>query len=123
MIHQTVVVGPLQCNCVLLGCEKTKEAVLIDPGDEAEKILKAVSASGLTVKYLLHTHAHFDHVAGTAGVHAALKAPPCVHKDDEMLYNNLPMQGQMFGMRIGPAPAVEKFLEDEEILTFGEHRL
>lgn len=123
MIHKTAVVGPLQCNCVLLGCEKTKEAVLIDPGDEPGKIIRLVEEQGLKVKYLLHTHAHFDHVGGTAGVKAKLGAIPCLHKDDEMIYNNLPMQGRMFGMELEAAPPIEKFLEDEEILLFGEHKL
>lgn len=123
MIHKTIVVGPLQCNCVLLGCEKTREAVLIDPGDEPRKIVQLVRDLGLNVKYLLHTHAHFDHIGGTKGVKKEMESTVCLHKEDELIYNNLPMQGQMFGMQFESAPAIEKFLEDEEILSFGEHRL
>ena len=58
MIQKSLVVGAFQCNCTLLACEKTKEAVLIDPGDEPEKILALIAAQGIKVKYLLHTHAH-----------------------------------------------------------------
>lgn len=123
MIHKTAVVGPLQCNCVLLACEKTKEAVLIDPGDEAQKIIRLVEAEGVKVKYLLHTHAHFDHIAATEDLKKTWDIPPVLHRDDEQIYNNLVMQGRMFGMQFRPAPPIEKFIEDEEILTFGEHKL
>ena len=123
MIRKTISVGPLQCNCTLLACEKTKEAVLIDPGDEAEKILRLVEEHGVKVKYLLHTHAHFDHIGATGALHAKLGAPPCLHAHDQQIYDNLPLQGQMFGMKFAPAPKVEKLLVDEEELMFGEHRL
>jgi hydroxyacylglutathione hydrolase len=123
VIHQTIVVGPLQCNCVLLGCEKTKEAVLIDPGDEGPRIVEEVQKNGLTVKYVLHTHAHFDHIAGTADVKASLNPTLCLHKDDLQLYENLPMQGQFFGMKFGAAPEIDKFVQDEEEVIFGEHKL
>lgn len=120
MKHEIIVVGPLQCNCSILSCEKTLEAVIIDPGDEAQKIVKYVQAQNLKVKYVIHTHAHFDHFAGTAGVKAAIDATLCLHKADELLYQNLPMQGQMFGMHFDPAPPIEKFIENEETIAFGE---
>ncbi len=123
MIHKTLVVGPLQCNCILLGCEKTKEAVLIDPGDEPDRIQAWVEEAGLKVKYLLHTHAHFDHIGATSGLYSQWRVPPCLHAADEAIYNQLPMQGKMFGMEFAPAPAVEKRLSDEEILTFGDYKL
>lgn len=124
MLYRKLVVGPLQCNCTILACEKTREAVVIDPGDEADKILAQLAQDNLTVKYLLHTHAHFDHIGGTGGVKAkAAAAQICLHQDDQMIYDNLPMQGKMFGMNFEKAPPVEKFLEDGERLTFGECRL
>jgi len=123
LIHQTAVVGPLQCNCVLLACSKTLEAVLIDPGEEASKILALVAAQGVKVKYLLHTHAHFDHIGATGAVRAELAAQVCLHQADDELYRNLPLQGRLFGMQFGPAPAVEKYLEHEEELVFGEQKL
>jgi hydroxyacylglutathione hydrolase len=123
MIQEQLVVGPLQCNCMILICEKTREAVVIDPGDEAPRILKTLEDLKVNVRYLLHTHAHFDHIGATAGLKATLSAPSCLHRSDELIYNNLPMQGKMFGMEFLPAPPVEKFLEDEEILSFGENQL
>ena len=121
MIHQTLVVGPFQCNCVILGCERTKEGVLIDPGDSGDKILDEVKRLGLDIKYILHTHAHLDHIGATATVRAAINAPTCLHAGDELLYQNLPMQGQMFGLRTGQTPPLEKKLEDLEELKFGDY--
>jgi hydroxyacylglutathione hydrolase len=122
MLVKKIVVGPLQCNCMILGCEKTREAIVVDPGDEHARILAEIEPLGLNVKYLLHTHAHFDHVGATRQMHAKLGAKPCLHRDDEPLYNNLPMQGRLFGLSLEAAPKVEKFLEDDEILSFGEYR-
>lgn len=123
MIQELIVVGPLQCNCMILGCEKTKEAIVVDPGDEGNKIVKRIEELGLTVKFILHTHAHFDHIGGTAALKSKFAAPTCLHEGDELIYNNLPMQGKMFGMHFDEAPPLEKRLEDEEILTFGTHQV
>lgn len=122
VIHKTVVVGPLQCNCAILICPKTLEAIVIDPGDEPEKIIRNLDP-GVKVKYLLHTHAHFDHIGGTEGVKLATHATVCLHQADEMIYKNLPTQGRMFGMNFSEAPAVEKFIQDNEELRFGEQKL
>jgi hydroxyacylglutathione hydrolase len=122
VIHKTVVVGPLQCNCAVLVCPKTLEAVVIDPGDEPEKIIRNLDP-GIRVKYLLHTHAHFDHIGGTEGVKAVTQGVVCLHQEDEMIYKNLPMQGRMFGMTFSEAPAIEKYIVDNEELNFGEQTL
>ncbi|MBM4317827.1 MAG: MBL fold metallo-hydrolase [Deltaproteobacteria bacterium] len=122
VIHKTVVVGPLQCNCAILICPKTLEAVIIDPGDEPEKIIRNLD-SGVKVKYLLHTHAHFDHIGGTEGVKTATHGTVCLHRDDETIYKNLPMQGRMFGMTFSEAPPIEKYITDNEELIFGAHKL
>lgn len=123
MIFEQLVVGPLQCNCSILACEKTREAVVIDPGDEPGRIVQVLQKHQLNLKYILHTHAHFDHIAATAGVKKELNGQVCLHKADEFIYKMLPEQGRLFGFRFGEAPPVEKFLEDEERIDFGEHRL
>ncbi len=123
LIRKNLTVGPLQCNCVILACEETREAIVIDPGDEPSKIIQALEKDQLKVKYLLHTHAHFDHIGGTKGVKEKVQGTICLHKDDEMIYNMLPMQGQMFGMRMDSPHPVEHFLEDEERIQFGKHSL
>jgi hydroxyacylglutathione hydrolase len=120
MIYRELVVGPLQCNCAILACDRTKEAILIDPGDEGERIAREVKALGLDVKFIFHTHAHFDHIGASGDVKAKFGAPLCLHKDDEMIYNNLPQQGRMFGMQFDAAPPIDRFITDEERITFGD---
>ena len=122
VIHKTIVVGPLQCNCAILICSKTLEAIVIDPGDEPEKIVRNLDP-GVKVKYLLHTHAHFDHIGGTESMKIATQGLVCLHAADEMIYKNLPMQGRMFGMTFSEAPPIEKFIIDNEELIFGDQKL
>jgi glyoxylase-like metal-dependent hydrolase (beta-lactamase superfamily II) len=134
MLNKTIVVGPFQCNCRLLACPKTGEAVLIDSGDEAQKILQALegmqtpSGVPIQVKYLLHTHAHLDHIGGTRKVREALAIagqPPkiALHRDDEEIYKNLRMQGQLFGLEYDDPLPVEHFLRDNEELKIGTLKL
>lgn len=111
---ETLVVGPFQCNCRILSDPKTKEAVIIDPGDEASAILDYVSRQGLTIKALLHTHGHLDHVLATAEIKAATQAPIYLHKGDEPLYANLKKQCELFGLDAGEGPVpVDHYLEHE----------
>ncbi len=123
MIYEQLVVGPLQCNCAILACEKTKEAVIIDPGDEGPRIVSAIRARGLTPKYVLHTHAHFDHVGGSKLLKETFSVPLCLHKADEIIYQNLPLQGRMFGIPLEAGAPIDRFLEDEEEIVFGIHKL
>jgi glyoxylase-like metal-dependent hydrolase (beta-lactamase superfamily II) len=146
LISKTIVVGPFQCNCRLLICPKTGDALIVDPGDEAEKILselqKAERELGkpIRVKFLLHTHAHLDHIGATRWVHEKLQkqpdqkpdpesgqknAPPLIalHSEDLELYQNLVMQGQLFGMHYEAPLPVMHSLQDQEDLRVGEMRL
>ena len=82
MIVKTLVVGALATNCYIVGCEKTKQAAVIDPGDEADRILAAVREAGLTVTHVLLTHAHFDHIGAADEVVKASGAPLALHPDD-----------------------------------------
>ncbi|HZE98011.1 MAG TPA: MBL fold metallo-hydrolase [Planctomycetota bacterium] len=121
MIHQAVAVGPLQCNCHILVDEASKEAVIIDPGDDADEILRRVK--GYKVLALLHTHCHFDHMTGTRKVAEATGAEILIHKSDKEYYDSLAGQYRMFGM---PRPVddplpVKRFLKDGEQIEFGKH--
>jgi hydroxyacylglutathione hydrolase len=110
----TLVVGPFQCNCSILVCERTKEAIVIDAGDELERIVAACQKAGVTLKYSVHTHAHLDHIGAVKGLKAAMPATKiCLHKDDNQLYEALPMQGQMFGFQYDVPPPVDHFMQDE----------
>lgn len=114
-------VGMLQCNCSIIACSETKEALIVDPGGDAPKILDYLKEHGLTARYLLHTHAHFDHVGATREVKAATGAQILLHPGDRFLYDNVQMQGQMFGMKLEPTVPVDQNLEDEMQVAFGKH--
>jgi glyoxylase-like metal-dependent hydrolase (beta-lactamase superfamily II) len=116
-------VGAFQCNCTILADEETKEAVVIDPGDEPRRILERVKRYDLKVRYLLHTHAHLDHIMGTKRVKEETSAEIRLHPDDDWLYQNLAMQCGMFGWNAEEPSPVDKHLHDGEVLAFGSHRL
>jgi glyoxylase-like metal-dependent hydrolase (beta-lactamase superfamily II) len=116
---ETFPVGPLQCNCSVVACNETKEAAVIDPGGDVEKILALLKEKDFQVKYLLHTHAHFDHILGSRQLKEATGAKICLHKKDELLYQNLQKQCSMFGFSAtDPLPA-DHFLQDEEQIKIG----
>ncbi|MEZ4393238.1 MAG: MBL fold metallo-hydrolase [Polyangiales bacterium] len=119
MFIETFPVPPLGCNCVILGDEVAKEAIVIDPGGDAKGILRRLRERGITVKSIVHTHTHIDHVGATAEVQRETSAPARIHEGDLFLYDMLEVQGQMLGMR-GPARAeLDSFLRDDETLAAG----
>jgi glyoxylase-like metal-dependent hydrolase (beta-lactamase superfamily II) len=98
MIHEILPVGPLQCNCSVIGDESTREAMVIDPGDEIEDILALVRKHNLTVKQIVITHAHIDHVGGAMKLRAATGAPILLNQNDYGLLKMLDMQAKWVGM-------------------------
>jgi hydroxyacylglutathione hydrolase len=131
MLERTLVVGPFQCNCRLLACPRTGEAALVDPGDEADRLLREVerlrtpSGAAIRVKHLLHTHGHLDHIGAARGVAQGLAERPriALHRGDEPLYLQLRMQGQLFGLKYEDPLPVDHFLEDAEELRIGDLKL
>jgi hydroxyacylglutathione hydrolase len=125
LIRRTFPVGPLGCNCSIVACPETHQALVVDPGDDAPEILAALARDGLTAVMLLHTHAHFDHVMGTAEVAAATRAEVLLHRDDRWLYDHTAMQIEMFGVRRHdrrpwqPPPPPTRELDGGEVLPFG----
>jgi hydroxyacylglutathione hydrolase len=120
---RTLAVGPLQCNCSILADESTREAVVIDPGDEPERILGALDAINLRPVALLHTHAHFDHIGGTREVKEATGAAIRLHPADLLLYESLPNQAAFFGISAAAPAPVDAPLADGDTIHFGRHRL
>ena len=92
LIFENIPVGPLQCNCYILGCENTREALVIDPGDEIELILPSLEKHQLNVRYILSTHAHIDHVGDLEKLKDKTGAKTLLHEKDLYLYENLPVQ-------------------------------
>jgi glyoxylase-like metal-dependent hydrolase (beta-lactamase superfamily II) len=121
MILEQRAVAPFFKNGFVLGCEETKEGVVIDPGDEVDGLLEAVTRHRLDVKHILLTHAHLDHVTGVARAKAALGAPVWLHRDDNFLYEAVVQQGQMFGLRVDAQPEVDRFYEGEGPIRFGNY--
>ena len=120
---ESVVVGSFQCNCFILIDERSKEAIIVDPGDEPEKIMDVVEARGLTIKALVHTHAHLDHMMATRRVQEETKSKTYLHKDDLFLWTNLQMQADMFGLETEPAGPVDTYLEDAMEISFGAEKI
>jgi glyoxylase-like metal-dependent hydrolase (beta-lactamase superfamily II) len=123
MILQTIPVGPLQCNCSILGDEETGTAIVIDPGDEAERVAEAVKKLGLTVTHIVHTHAHIDHIGGSAEFKRLCGGKALLHEGDQWLYEHLDMQGQMVGMSVTEAVALDAKLEEGDRFDLGHDKL
>ena len=121
MILEQLVVSPFQSNCWIFGCEGTHEGVVIDPGDEAERILDSINAHKLTIKYAIHTHGHLDHVAATAAVHRETGCLVLIHEADQILLDNLPVQAAMFGGDEPEIPKVDQYIREGDRISFGRH--
>jgi len=122
LVRRSFPVGALGCNCSVVVCPDTNEALVVDPGDEAPRVLEALAAEGARAVKIVHTHAHFDHVMGTGEVAARTGAEILIHADDRWLYDNVAMQAQMFGLwRAGdrPPPPPTRELAGDEALAFG----
>ncbi len=100
MFIKTFPVGSFGCNCSVLADEKTGTAIIVDPGDEGEKIITLVREKGFRVTHLIHTHAHIDHIGATKFVHQSIGGEICLHKDDTLLYDNMAMQAQVLGLEM-----------------------
>jgi hydroxyacylglutathione hydrolase len=121
MILERRAVAPFFKNGFAVGCEETREGIIIDPGDEVDDLLDAATRHGLSIKAILLTHAHIDHVTGVAKAKRALKVPVWLHKDDNFLYEQVVQQGLMFGLRVEPQPPVDCFYEGDRPLRFGRY--
>jgi hydroxyacylglutathione hydrolase len=99
MIHEIFPVGRLQCNCSIVGDEQTREAMVIDPGDDIEDVLAVIQQHGLTVRQIVITHAHIDHIGGAAKLRRATRAPILLNANDQALLKMLDVQAKWIGMR------------------------
>lgn len=119
LIHEIIPVGMLQCNCSILGDAETSEAIVVDPGDDVERILEILRRRALKVRAIVSTHTHIDHVGGLAQLHSATGAPVLIHEADLPLYLNLETQAQWLGI---PTPAVmriQDFVKEGDALRWG----
>jgi len=113
----------LQCNCYVLGDETTREAVVIDPGDDIDRVHKVLLKHGLTPKYLVVTHAHIDHVGGLEKLARASGAAVLMHQADLPLYQDLAIQAAWLGMRPPGTIEIDQFLREGDSLHWGARAL
>lgn len=119
-IFDHLVVGPLQCNCYIVGDAATKEAIVIDPGDDADRLAESIAAKGLTVTAIVATHAHFDHVVAAERLRALTGAPFYLHADDKPLLAWVQESGRMFlGIDLPPPPEVDTEAREGDRLVAG----
>src|SRR5580704_3175887 len=120
MIHEILPVGMLQCNCSIFGDETTREALVIDPGDQIEDILAILQRHGLHVKAIVITHAHIDHIGGAAKLKAATGAPVYMNANDQELYDHLDTQAAWLGMPAPERTDIDSPAREGDSLSLGE---
>ena len=121
MIHEILRVGPLQCNCSIIGDEATREAMVIDPGDDIEDVLALVRKHKLQVKQIVITHAHIDHVGGAMKLRAATGAPILLNQNDYALLKMLDVQAAWIGVPTPGKVEIDRSISTGETVAAGSH--
>jgi glyoxylase-like metal-dependent hydrolase (beta-lactamase superfamily II) len=120
MIHEILPVGILECNCSVFGDEQTKEAIVIDPGDNIDRILGILKRHELTVKAIVITHAHIDHIGGAAKLKAATGAPVYMNQNDQELCDALDIQASWLGMEVPERVDIDSPAREGDSLRLGD---
>lgn len=118
-----IVVGPLQVNCYLIYDEESRDALVIDPGADPQRILKAINTLGLNVTHIICTHGHFDHVGAVASVKGKTGAPVLINKEDLDIYSNAPAQAAFWEYEVEPPPQPDGFAGEGDEFTVGRSTL
>jgi hydroxyacylglutathione hydrolase len=120
MIFETFPVGLLACNCTIVADERTHEAIVIDGGDGVEEVLDRLKRRGLRATHLIHTHAHFDHIADVGGLRERTNAKALLHPADLPIYHQQPNLARMFGLpEMPPIVELDGDLMDGDRITLG----
>jgi len=119
LIHITIPVGILQCNCSIIGDPETREALVVDPGDEVTRILDLIGRYKLKVSAIVSTHAHIDHVGGLSRLHQYTGAPVLMHREDLPLYQAMEMQASFLGVMPPELTEIDQLLKEGDVLRWG----
>src|SRR5688572_3462562 len=119
MIHELIPVGPLQCNCSIVGDEQSREAMVIDPGDNIAEIMAIVERHGLTVKQIVVTHAHIDHVGGAMKLKQLTGAPVLLNQNDTALLKMLDVQAAWIGVAPPGAVSIDASIQSGDVVRAG----
>ncbi|RKZ44465.1 MAG: MBL fold metallo-hydrolase [Gammaproteobacteria bacterium] len=119
IVRKTFPVGPLQCNCTIIGDTETGVGYVFDPGGDASRIMATVESMGLKIIGIIHTHAHLDHILAAGEIQSRTAAPIWVHRSDMFLWDTVEMQCRMFGVPYTPVPDPDHWIEDEQELECG----
>jgi hydroxyacylglutathione hydrolase len=119
MILETRAVLPFNKNGYVIACEETRQAMVIDPGNEVDMLLDIVGRQKLSVQSILLTHAHVDHVTGVGRAKNALGVPIYLHRDDQALYDAAPQQAAFFGLHCEELPPIDRYYDVSKTLAFG----
>src|ERR1700752_2622944 len=119
MIHEILPVGVLSCNCSIFGDEHSREALVVDPGDDVAQVLEIIARHGLTVKAIVITHAHIDHIGGAQKLKQATGAPVYMNPNDAQLQAMLDVQATWLGMRTPEQVEIDTAAKDGDRLTVG----
>ena len=120
IIVESQAVGPFFKNGFVVACSRTRQGVLIDPGDEVDSLLAFAARERITLTNILLTHAHVDHITGVGAAKRALDIPVSVHRDDLFLYDQAVQHGRLFGLQVDQPPPVDHFYEPGEVIRFGD---
>ncbi len=123
MIIKCLALGPIMANCYILGCEETHEAVVIDPGEEADRILLTLADLKLKVKYIINTHGHFDHAGANRKLKDATGAPLLIHAKDSGMLGHLSEAAAAFGLSAENSPLPDQTIEEGDLIRFGNYEL
>jgi len=123
MILKSIVVGPLEVNCLVLACEETREGIVIDPGDDVPGILELIEGENIRIKEIVATHGHFDHIGRVRSLKEELQVPFAIHEDDMFMVEGLVEIASFLGMDTDEAPEVDRFIQIGENITFGKESL